>query len=173
MTEINKKEVRKITFKFVVMVVLFILAISTILYFTWKDVDKRNKYQPVLQIINSASSHLVIAFTNNNPIKAGLFGSDYTRYFNYNYKAITTSAWDTTFTDSWEMVTVYSDTLDCKVRIGAPDTDSWSSRSWIYLTAGMTLTLGPKPDLTKIEVKSVGGACGFYMLGYRKDAQTF
>ena len=93
------------------------------------------------------------------------------RFFWSDSIAITVTAIDCTWTDSWEVATIMSDTLDLWVRIGAPDVGSWSSRNYFRLEAGMALTIGPTPRLKRLDVKAVNGSGFVYVIGYKKLRQ--
>ena len=75
---------------------------------------------------------------------------------------------DSTFTYRWESVTVYADTVELMLRIGAPDTASWSSREWLYIPKGGVLYFGPTNKLRRLEYKTVTGTGMLYMFGTKK-----
>ncbi len=93
------------------------------------------------------------------------------RFFWQEKIAITTVETDCTWTDSWEVATIMSDTLDVWLRLGAPDVGSWSSREFFRLEAGMALTVGPTPALNRMSVKAVNGSGYIYVIGYKKLRQ--
>lgn len=93
-----------------------------------------------------------------------------TRYFHADTISVTTSATDTTYSTVWEVATIYSQ-VDLKVRIGAPDVGSWESRHWFVLTSGLALTIGPSPNLKRIEVKTISGSGVCYIIGYKTERQ--
>lgn len=93
------------------------------------------------------------------------------RYFYSDTLNITTAERDTTWDTSWEVATIYSDTLDLWLKVGAPDVGSWSSRNWFKLEAGLTLTMGPTPKLKRLSVKTVNGTGVLYIIGYKKTRQ--
>ena len=93
------------------------------------------------------------------------------RYFWSDSIYITTNVTDTTFDTSWEVATVYSDTLDIWLKVGAPDVGSWSSRNPFKLEAGLTLTIGPTPKLKKLSVWTVNSTGYLYIIGYKKVRQ--
>ena len=84
---------------------------------------------------------------------------------------MTTVATDTTFPVVWEVATVYSDTLDMWLRVGAPDVGDWSSRVYFKLESGLTLTIGPTPKLKRLDFKAVNGSGYIYIIGYKKSRQ--
>lgn len=94
------------------------------------------------------------------------------RYYWADTLNISTTERDTTFSTEWEEVTMYSDSVDCWVKIGAPDVGSWSSRRWIFLPAGLSINIGPRPRLKRVAVKTVSAGSGvFNLIGYKKEAQ--
>ena len=78
---------------------------------------------------------------------------------------------DTTFSKRWEYVTIYSDTLDLWMRIGAPDTSGWSSRDSIKLMAGTSLTLEQPAYLNRLEIWTVSGSGNAYLVGIKTTKQ--
>ena len=93
------------------------------------------------------------------------------RYFQADTLNITTVAVTETWTDVWEQVVLFADTVDVYIKIGAPDVGDWASRHWIFLPEGRTISIGPVPKLKKIEVKTGGGTGVFYIIGYKKEEQ--
>ena len=93
------------------------------------------------------------------------------RYLWTHKLAATTSAVDSTFNVRWEFVTVYSDTLDLWLKIGAPDTSGWSSRSWIKLEGGTSLFFERPIYLKRMEWKTVSGSGYLYLIGGKKQKQ--
>lgn len=94
------------------------------------------------------------------------------RYFWADTLNITTTERDTTFDSEWEEVTMYADSVDTWIKIGAPDVTSWSARNWIFLPAGVSITIGPRPRLKRLSVKTVSAGSGiFNLLGYKTTAQ--
>lgn len=93
------------------------------------------------------------------------------RYYWADSLNITTTSTDTTFTYEWESVTMWSDTVDTWVKIGAPDVGSWASRRWIFLPAGLTITIGPRPQLKRLGVKTKNGKGVFNLIGYKTRKQ--
>lgn len=93
------------------------------------------------------------------------------RYFHCDTLNVTTTARDCTWTNEWEVATIYSDSVDVDMRIGAPDVSSWSSRNWMRLQDGSSLMIGPTPSLKKITVKTTTGTGILYIIGYKKVRQ--
>ena len=93
------------------------------------------------------------------------------RFWHCDTLYITTAVNDCTWTNEWYEATIYSDTVDVDVRIGAPDTASWNSRIYARLFQGMTITLGPSPKVKKISVKTVTGTGRLYIVGLKNVRQ--
>lgn len=101
-----------------------------------------------------------------------LFAQLGNRYFHCDTLNInTTTARDTTWSQEWEIATIYTDTLNVDLRVGAPDVGSWSSRNLFYLESGMSLTIGPTPKLKRLWVKARNGTGVCYIIGYKKTRQ--
>ena len=93
------------------------------------------------------------------------------RYFHTDTLNISTSARDTTWTTSWEVATIYADTVNVMLTIGAPDVGEWASRLPMYLETGMSLTIGPTPKLKRLKVSTTTGVGVLYIVGYKKARQ--
>jgi len=93
------------------------------------------------------------------------------RYFWCDTLNLSTSVVDTTWDDYWELATIYTDSLDCKVKIGAPDYGSWTNRHYTYLPAGLSLTIGPSPRLKRLAAVLNNGTCTLYIIGYKAVRQ--
>ena len=93
------------------------------------------------------------------------------RYFWQSKIATSTVAADTTFPIEWEVATVYSDTLDMWFRVGAPDVGDWSSRDYFKVESGLTISIGPTPQLKKLGHKTANGTGFIYIVGYKKSRQ--
>ena len=94
------------------------------------------------------------------------------RYFHCDTLNTSTSAADSTWDTAWEMATIYSDSVDLYLKIGAPDVGNWSDRKWIFLPQGLALSIGPTPKLKKLEYKTTGASTGVvYVLGYKKEVK--
>jgi len=93
------------------------------------------------------------------------------RYLWSDSLAAATTAVDTTFTESWEYASIYSDTVDIEIKVGAPDTTGWSSRKWIQLTKGATLSIGPTPKLKRIEFRTIAGSGTLFIVGTKSTRQ--
>ena len=85
--------------------------------------------------------------------------------------AISTTAVDSHFTTSWYQVTIWSPDADIEIRIGTPDTTSWSSRKWLELAQGQTLSFGNATKLTRMECRTASGTGTLAMAGYKTVAQ--
>ena len=94
------------------------------------------------------------------------------RYFWCDTLNATTTARDCTWTDVWEVATIYGD-ADMLLRIGAPDVGNWTSRRWVSIEEGLALTIGPSPNLKKITWKTASGTGVLYVVGYKESAQTY
>ena len=93
------------------------------------------------------------------------------RYFWCDTIGISTTHVDTIFSDDWELATIFSDTLDVWLKVGAPDYSGWVDRNPFKLEAGMSLTIGPTPKLKRLEAW-VDDSSGFlYIIGYKTERQ--
>ncbi len=95
------------------------------------------------------------------------------RYFHADTLNATTTGRDCTWTDVWQVVVIYADTVDLWVKIGAPDLGNWASRNWILIDEGNTLSIGPSPNLKKISWKTDAGVGVVYVVGYKKAVQSY
>ncbi|KKN01524.1 hypothetical protein LCGC14_1126920 [marine sediment metagenome] len=95
------------------------------------------------------------------------------RYFHADTLNATTAERDCTWTDVWQVVVIYADTVDLWVKIGAPDVGNWASRNWILLEEGNNLSIGPSPNLKKLAWKTDSGTGVVYVLGYKKAVQSY
>lgn len=95
------------------------------------------------------------------------------RYFHADTLNATTTARDCTWTDVWQVVVIYADTVDIYVKIGAPDVANWSSRRFIWIEEGSALSIGPSPNLKKLTWKTDAGSGVVYVLGYKNAVQTY
>ena len=93
------------------------------------------------------------------------------RYFHVDSINVSTSSVTTTYSESWEVATIYADTVDIMVRVGAPDVGSWTSRDYFRLNVGMALTIGPTPKLKQIAIYTTNGTGVVYIIGYKKTRQ--
>jgi len=93
------------------------------------------------------------------------------RYFWCDTLNLTTSVTDTTWATEWEYATIWTDTVDCYVRIGAPDYGDWTSRNYLYLPNGLTLSIGPTPQLKRLAAYLPNGTGVLYIAGYKKTRQ--
>ena len=93
------------------------------------------------------------------------------RYLWTNKIAVSSSHVDSTFSKRWEYVTIYSDTLDLWLKIGAPDTSGWSSRDAIMLKAGTSITFEQPAYLKRLEMWTVSGSGYAYLVGIKTSKQ--
>lgn len=93
------------------------------------------------------------------------------RYLWTDKVSVSAVAVDSTFQTRWEFVTIYSDTLDLWLKIGAPDTSGWSQRDFIKLGAGTSLSFEAPMYLKRLEFKTVTGSGYIYMIGGKKVVQ--
>lgn len=86
--------------------------------------------------------------------------------------AITTASIDSAFAVRWEQATIYAD-VDLLIRAAAPPTDttSWSSRDFVSIPAGTSITFGPATPLGRLEFKASTTSGTMYMAGYKRSAQ--
>lgn len=99
------------------------------------------------------------------------YGQLGSRYFHCDTLVISTAQYDTTWSVPWEQVFFYSLNDDIRVKIGAPDVGSWSSRNWMYLPPKVGIVIGPSPRLKKLSIKSTSGTDTVYVFGYKKERQ--
>lgn len=104
---------------------------------------------------------------SGNP-KAATLG---TRYFHGDTMNINTVGIDTVWASAWEYVTIFTPTIDCWYKVGAPDTSSWASRFWMWLPQNGAIAIGPSPKLKRLQIKSNSGTGVIYLIGYKKAAQ--
>ena len=93
------------------------------------------------------------------------------RYFHCDTLNISPAARDTTWDDPWEVATIYADTVNVDLKVGAPDYGSWASRHTFYLESGMALTIGPTPNLKRLRATTRSGTGVLYIIGYKKVRQ--
>ena len=98
-------------------------------------------------------------------------GSAQTRYAWTDTLNINTVGTDTTWDDAWVTATIYCDTTDILLRVGAPDVGSWTSRNWIRLNTGMAYSIGPSPGLKRMHAKTINGTAVLYIIGTKKVRQ--
>jgi hypothetical protein len=84
---------------------------------------------------------------------------------------VNTTATDSTFSQRWEYVTFYADTVDFYYRAGAPDVASWTSRKWILVPNGSVVSFGPATPLVRLEFKTKAGTGNLYMIGAKTTRQ--
>ncbi len=101
-------------------------------------------------------------------VRAQTFG---TNYLWSDSLTTTTAAKDSNFTTRWEQIVVSTDTISIWYRAGAPDVTSWSSRDWIKLDEGASLSFGPATPLQRFEWKADAGAGVIFFQGYKKTPQ--
>ena len=93
------------------------------------------------------------------------------RYFHTDTITVTTSVYTITYDESWEEATIWADTVDVMLRMGAPDVGGWTSRDYIRLAQGMAFSIGPTPKLKKLSVYAISGSGVVYVAGYKKTRQ--
>jgi len=93
------------------------------------------------------------------------------RYFWCDTLVLTTTPTDTTWDTEWEVAAVFSDTLDCYLKVGAPDYGSWTSRHYFFLPVGLSFSIGPTPKLKRLEAYVENGTCTLYIIGYKTTRQ--
>lgn len=84
---------------------------------------------------------------------------------------VTATATDSTFSQRWEQCQFWFSGCDGYVRIGAPDTTSWSSRTWLKVADGQIITIDYRTPFLKQSFKSVSGAGRLYRVGIKRKAQ--
>ena len=102
------------------------------------------------------------------PTEAQLIG---TRYLHSDTLAVTVAGIDTTWTTPWDFVIIYCQTADINIKIGGPDTTSWSLRPWLPLPTGAALSIGPSPKLKRIQATTASGTATAYLIGYKGARQ--
>ena len=95
------------------------------------------------------------------------------RYFHADTLQVSTTARTATWSDVWQFATIYADTIDVYLRVGAPDVGNWGSRNEIFLPEGLTLSIGPSPNLRKLAYRTTAGTGVIYVLGYKTVVQTY
>jgi len=84
---------------------------------------------------------------------------------------VTTAAVDSTWTVRWEQCTFYFYGCDGYIKIGAPDTTSWSSRTWTRVPEYVTISVDYRTPFKKLSYKSVSGAGRIYWVGIKRSTQ--
>ena len=92
-------------------------------------------------------------------------------YFWANKVYVTSTPVDSTFKQPWEYCSVYADTIDVYIKVGAPDTSKWNSREWIYLSKGSSIEFSPFVRLRRLAVKAATGTGNVYIIGFKKKPQ--
>lgn len=95
------------------------------------------------------------------------------RYFHGDTLNATTTARDCTWTDVWQVVSIYAGGVDIWVKIGAPDVANWNTRRFLFLEEGQVMTIGPSPNLQKLTWKTDAGTGVVYVIGYKKVVQSW
>lgn len=85
--------------------------------------------------------------------------------------ATSTSSIDSFFTVQWNDIMIWPVGADLLVRIGAPDTASWSSRKWLRVDDGMAITIGAASRLRRLEFKTISGTGALFLSGLKKSSQ--
>ena len=93
------------------------------------------------------------------------------RYYWQERFSITTAVTDTTFTDAYESCTIFSDTLDVDIKMGAPDTSNVTSQPYMRLQAGRSIELQAPLKLKRVYVKTINGTGYLYIVGIKKVSQ--
>jgi len=78
---------------------------------------------------------------------------------------------DTLFSVKYQEALIWSYDAAMLFRIGAPDTNSWSSRVPLKLNAGTFFRVGPATPLQRLEVWTTSGTGTVYILGSKKTRQ--
>jgi len=126
------------------------------------------------KILVSALLFLLIALCTTyicrdiEPAEAQIYG---TNYLWQDAISITTAAIDSHFVTKWQDVSFWTKDCGLTFRCGAEDTTSWSSRDWVAVEAGQTITIGPATKLVRLEFKATSGTGTLYFLGYKKSDQ--
>ena len=93
------------------------------------------------------------------------------RYFHVDTLNVSTSARTTTYSQEWEFATIYADTVDIMLKVGAPDIADWASRDYFLVPQGMSLSIGPTPKLKKLSYYVTAGTGKIYVVGYKTTRQ--
>jgi len=132
----------------------------------------KNKVYPTILLLGIAVCLVVLiiggGFESSKSVRAQVFGVN---YLWQDSTTITTVAIDSAYVVQWEQITVRTDTVVLWYRAGAPDTTSWSSREWMRLASGATLSYGPATPLRRLEFRAGAGTGVIYKEGYKKVAQ--
>ena len=93
-------------------------------------------------------------------------------YYLWTHKiSVSTTEQDSFFTVKWVDVTVYADSVDLMLTIGASDTADWDSREELFLPKGASIYFGPKPQIRRLAFKSVTGSGNIFFTGRKKSKQ--
>lgn len=84
---------------------------------------------------------------------------------------ISTTEQDSHFVVQWENVRIWSNGCDLLARIGAPDTTSWDSRSFIKYPAGQVFGFDSGTKLKRLEYKAASGTGSIFFVGDKKSSQ--
>lgn len=94
-----------------------------------------------------------------------------TNYLWVDSLSLSTSAVDSHFAVLWQDVSLWADGCDLRIRVGSPDTTSWSSRKWSHVIDGQVVSFGPATKLKRLEYKAATGTGTLILMGYKKSAQ--
>lgn len=78
---------------------------------------------------------------------------------------------DTTYSTVWTQLTIWSTDIDILLKIGAPDTTSWSDRKYLRIPVGQSITFGPATKVRRLEYRSQSGSGTIYFIGYKTVSQ--
>ena len=130
---------------------------------------KRNGFERILITVIIILLVVVLFGDREVPkVEAQSFGTSYL----WSDSLLTrTAAQDSNFTTRWQQLVVSTDTISIWYRAGAPDVTSWSSRDWIKLDEGASLSFGPATPIQRFEWKADAGVGVIFFQGYKKIPQ--
>ena len=85
--------------------------------------------------------------------------------------AVSTVAKDSAFAVRWEAVTIKFVGCAGWIKVGTPDTSSWSSRDWFYCDSDEPISFGVRTPLKRMEFKAASGSGHIYFIGEKKSAR--
>lgn len=97
-----------------------------------------------------------------------LYSADYLWIFRIATSTVVT---DTTFSGSWEYVTIWPDSAACYIQIASDgDTSGIATRDSILLIEGASITIGSQSKLKRLRIWTSSGSGVVYLTGIRRNS---
>ena len=84
---------------------------------------------------------------------------------------VKTTAVDSTWATRWEQCTFYFYGCDALIKIGAPDTTDWASRTWLRVPEYVPISIDYRTPFKKLSYKAETGAGRLYLVGIKRTTQ--